>query len=76
MSRFSYLSESEESSEELEESKEDDDVKEESKDGEFDLSLAVQGQEEDTDDLTDELILFYYSVYKEAALEHYGKGKG
>lgn len=43
MDEFSYLSESEESSEELEESKEDDDVKEESKDGEFDLSLAVQG---------------------------------
>jgi hypothetical protein len=35
---------------------------------------AVLAEEEDQDDLTDELILVYFSIYKEAALEHYGKG--
>lgn len=41
----------------------------------FDPTKAVEIREEE-DELSDELILYQYSVFQEAALEHYGVKKG
>ena len=75
LDEFSFQQEVNEIQEELNQLKEYDDADEENKDGEFDPSFAFQSQLENQDDLTDDLILKYYAIYKEAALKNYGKGK-
>ena len=74
LDEFSFQQEVNEIQEEINQLKEYD-GDEENKEGEFDPSFAFQSQWENQDDLTDDLILKYYAIYKEAALKNYGKGK-